>query len=259
MAWSQAQRRQRQIGELITQMKSITQVSPILNLLPDDKIVQETKDALQQYQETAQRCLVCGAMLLAKREAMAKHRGGFVAWMEENLGKGCKTTLYRWMDAAECGLKTFLDLHKMTSSKSTEGPVLEIDSERIPFHALLTMPAADMTPAATEVRQLWLDFSNNKTLKELGGVSIDGDAAHRISRAHNGRALGGSKGEDRKDWPKFIAVKLSDISTHLDHWKGMSAGQKEQIQIALGSALAKWPTPLLEWIGKTLKDELKKR
>jgi hypothetical protein len=226
--------------------------------LTDARIVQAITETLDQYRSTVHRCVACGAMLLAKRESMASHRGGFVAWIDDNFPES-RATLYRWMGAAERGLIAFSKVYQLTASLTSAGHVIEIEAQAVPLAKLLTLPDQELTPAEMEVRQLWFNFSSDKTLRELGGVSVDGDEPHRITRAANGKLDGGFKGEDRKDWPTFVGRKLSDITTHLEHWPKMTPAQKEQCQIAFGSALNKWPTPMVEWLGKAVKDKLKKR
>lgn len=131
----------------------------------------------------------------------------------------------------------------------------------IPVSRLLSCAAEDLPDdAAREARQLLFDFTDGRTIKEcLAGVFIDGDAPVLITRAANGQKHGGYKGEDRKDYPKFIGVHLSDISAHLKPWKSYTGAQVESTETVFKSALAKWPTPVLTFLKKLITEELKTR
>ncbi len=69
-------------------------------------------------------------------------------------------------------------------------------------------------------------FLRDKTLIEAAEGVIEGSDESRIDRAAQGEK--GGLG-DRKDWPMFIAAKLSAISNHLSHWDAMTVTQRAKI------------------------------
>lgn len=130
----------------------------------------------------------------------------------------------------------------------------------VPVSRLLGAAAADLPQGDREAQQLLFDFTKDKTIKEcLGGVIVDGDEPHRITRAANGKKLGGTRGEDRKDWPKFIGEKLSDISSHLKFWPSFTPAQTEDALTKFKSFVGKCPTPLLSHLKAQIDKELKTR
>jgi hypothetical protein len=167
--------------------------------------------------------------------------GRFQELAEEHFGEVSDRTLRRWMETAERALLA-------------SGVVVDI-----PVTQLLTAPAEELGAEQLEARQLYLDFAEGKTLKELREVVVDGEEPHRITRAHNGRAKGGTKGEDRKDYPKFIGEKLSDVTAHLKHWQSFTPAQKSAANGKADSAIGQWPTEWLHYWKDRITKELKTR
>lgn len=208
------------------------------------------RDAYNDAQATAesavQKATICG-LLLVEAKSIIGH-GSFMQWVKIHLPEINHRTAHRWMEAAE------------RTIEATKLPLsFESSGKTIPLSLAISGPEKQLTKEAKEARQLFLDFITDKTLKALMGVVVDGDDAHRITRAHNGRSEGGSRGENRKDWASFIGRKLSDITTHLSHWKSYSAGQVETTETRFKQFFSKVPTPLLEAIKKQINDELKQR
>jgi hypothetical protein len=148
------------------------------------------------------------------------------------------------------------------------GDAIEIEATTIPISKLLSAPLDELPEAAHELRQAWFDFTQDKTIKECcNGVFIDGDPAHRIDRAVNGKTKGGTRGEDRKDWPTYITRHISDITGLLGaneknrekRWQDMTALQRQTVQDALATAVSKWPTPVVEHLATLARNEAKNR
>lgn len=130
----------------------------------------------------------------------------------------------------------------------------------VPVSRLLSAPASELPDAARAAQQLLFDFVKDKTIKDcLAAVVIDGEEPHRITRAANGKKLGGSRGEDRKDWPKFIGRLLSDVSHHLKSWKSFTPQQTEAAMIKFKAFIGKCPTGLLTTLKGYINEELKER
>lgn len=228
-----------------------------------DRQLERTNSAARTAVSEAMRA---GAMLIELRGVIQAQRGNnqhtpaplqFEAFLEEVGARHgiSRATLYRWIGAAENGCKML-------------GESIDISSCGVSVSGLLTIPEAELPEGAREARQMLFDWMEDKTIGEcLRGCVVDGDDASRITRAHNGKTKGGSRGEDRKDFPKFIGEHVSDVTTLLGgrekdrekRWKGMTPGQREKIQDAFGTAFQNWPTPLLEELGKRIKEEIKQR
>jgi hypothetical protein len=126
----------------------------------------------------------------------------------------------------------------------------------LPLSQVLMLPGGELPPAARETQQLLFEFIKGKTIKD---VILEGKDAIAITRAHNGKTKGGTRGEDRKDWPKFIRVELRILSTHLKSWKSYSGSQIESTENHFKVAVEKWPTPVLVSLKKQIGEELKRR
>ncbi|MDE2101193.1 MAG: hypothetical protein KGL39_28365 [Patescibacteria group bacterium] len=198
--------------------------------------------ALASFDESRQKCLVVGQLLSDAKKRL--DHGDFDTYVERHFPKLPGRTARRWVAAAENILR-FLPPPK----------TLDID-----VSVILTSADADLSGAARGYKQLLLNLNNNTTLKDAAaGVFVEGDDAHRISRAHNGKTKGGKGNQDRKDWPEFIGRKLSDIGTHLSHFKQFSAPQLDRTETLFKQNIAQWPSPVLEIIAREVREELKKR
>lgn len=200
-------------------------------------------EVLQMAQTTTIRAVRVGFLLCEQKAAMT--HGNFQAWIEANLSEVTYRTVSRWMDLARAVvLAASVDLDK-----------LGIDGSR-----LLTDSPDTLGKPAQEARQFLLDVVGDKSMADImRRVAVEGDSASGITRAHNGKTKGGSRGEDRKDFPKFIGVKLSDCSTHLKAWKKFTSGQVETIEGHYKHHLSKMPTALLEYLIKQGKEILTSR
>lgn len=170
---------------------------------------------------------------------------------------GCTSrTLYNWIAAAE-GTQSYL------------AQAVDIQAVTTPLAGLLTMPETELPESDREARQLLFSWLEDKTIKDaMAGVIVGGDDAARVKRASNGKFKGGTHAEDnRKDFPKFIAEHLADITTLLGarerdrqrRWNTMSAGERQRIADAFAGGIEVWPTPLLEELIRTAKEQLKQR
>jgi hypothetical protein len=234
-----------------------------------ERLVRELDSQIEKANRAARvavdEAIAAGAMLAEARERLKAAAGEqwnshakpdslkFEVFIEGVAQRhGCSTrTLYNWMGAAENGRKVLAESN------------IRVQEIPIPLSRLLTLPEAEVGlagSAALEARQLLFNWMADKTIGEcLKGVVVDGDDASRITRAHNGKTKGGSRGEDRKAFDEFIGRKLSDISSHLEHWETFKASQKEATLNHFANALSEWDTVVLEHIQKLLKEEMKKR
>ena len=208
------------------------------------------REANDQAKTAVGKAIYCGQLLNELKDRV--EHGDFLAAVEANVPEIGRATAWRWMTAARNVLA------------ATSGDLKQLGfggGETTPLSALLDPDSPVAASADTHLaRQLLFDFTAGKTMREcLAAVVVDGEDAHRITRAHNGRTAGGTKGEDRRAWPEFIRRKLSDISTHLKSWRTMTGAQTEAIEAAYKIEISKWPAPLLETLKKTINDELKSR
>lgn len=213
-----------------------------------DRAIPIIRDAILKAKDHAEKsvrlALYAGAVM-NEAKALLPH-GDFEKWIEETFPEVSYDTKLRWRKSA---------------ANVIEASGIALKQLTCPASELFAPHASPGASADThEARQLLFDFTADKTIKEcLAAVVVDGDDAHRITRAHNGRMTGGHKGEDRKNWPQFIGTHLSDITAHLKFWKSFTGAMIETVEAKFKAALAKWPTPLLEAIKKLITEELKTR
>jgi hypothetical protein len=229
--------------------------------------------AAQAERDYATKAVLAGMLLIEYRDSLrpshcgnskpnlpVKHNQAtpkeeqFLAWLH---GKGiARNTAYRWMTAAERVARLQLGL----ATAEPFSPVIDVEGTIIPLSQALTAPEAELPDQALSFRQGFFDFLEDKTLAEATRAAVDGESpAHRITRAGAGKTKGGHAGEDRKDWPTFIAEKLSDVSSHLKHFRKFSGPQKDLAYEHLHRAVEQWPTPVLEHLQKCIKLEMAKR
>jgi hypothetical protein len=211
--------------------------------------------ALESVDQARQKCLVAG-YYLAEMKAHLPH-GQFMTWVSKEIPEINHDTALLWMRAAANVAKA---LHM--------GASIKVDAEVIPMSRLLSAPEAELPTAAREMRQAWFDFTADKTIKDcISGVVVDGDPESRMKRAINGKLHGGTRGEDRKDWPTYIGKHLVAITGLLGakeanrekRWQGLTPLQRQTIQDACTTALSKWPTPLVEHLAKVARHEVSNR
>lgn len=228
--------------------------------LASDSIINVVREALVAVEGAKQKCLAAGQLLNDFKATLA--HGEFLIWREKNLPEISADCCERWMRAAANIVRAL--------------PEGCIDVETISLSEVLSTPDHCLSAAHQKYKQAWLDFTNDKTIKEcLNGVFVEGDEAHRVDRAINGKTMGGKGSGDRKDWSLFIGVKQNDMGAHLAHWKKMSAIQRSEIeQVVRGAILGDdvrltrgqksrlfkfepWPEDFSRLVLETLKERLK--
>lgn len=253
-------------------------VEIVPDITSEQSVLSACQDAMHAEHDYATKAVIAGMLLSEFRHSLARscHSGNSVAnaafkhnqntpkqdlflpWL--NSHGIAQRTAYRWMNAAERVARHQLRL----PAAALFSPFIDIQGEQVPLsRALLASTPSDgdpgsyLPPKLAEFRQSFFDFMSDKTLAEATRAAVDGESpAHRITRAASGKSDGGTTGEDRKAWHTFIAEKLSDISSHLKHWRSFTTPQKECTQEALLNAVEKWPTPVLEHLQKAIKLEL---
>lgn len=215
---------------------------------PATPVVAKISAAIDEAMATAEmavnQAIRVGHLLLEAKANPEIDHGDWQQWIETNFPKISYRTAARWMQAAGNVVKQ-----------------IDLGACSVPASQLLSCAAEDLPDdAAREAQQLLFDFTKDKTIKDcLAAVVVDGDEPHRITRAANGKKLGGTKGEDRKDFPKFIGEKLSDVSAHLKTFKTYTPAQVADTLAKFDSAVGKWPTPLLTHLKQRINEELKTR
>lgn len=185
---------------------------------------------------------VRAGQLMIEAKPLIEH-GDFQQWIAIEFPQISIDTAQRWMRAAQ-------NVVRCVGIQRTELPMA--------ISEIMGTAAKELPAAAQEAQQLLLDFCAEKTIKDcLAAVIVDGDPAHRITRAHNGRTKGGTRGEDRKNFPEFVGRKLKEVSTHLQSWKRYTPSQVDETLLAFDRAIAKWPRPLLEHLKARINSELK--
>lgn len=218
--------------------------------VPDEMIHSAIEDALKTAKAASElsevainKALFAGQLLREKREVLgAAQYGQFSKWLEKHCALISRQTAYTWMELAE----------RVTSA-------VEVPQLGMPVSSVLSSSPNDLPDDARQYRQLMLDFTEGKSIRGcLRDAVLDGEES-RLKRAFNGKTKGGSKGENRKDFPKFIGNKLSDITTHLESWDKYTAAQIEQTETAFKKVIGQWPTALLGTVAELIKKEMKSR
>ncbi len=194
-------------------------------------------DALEnRTREAVEAAFEVGWALIEIKESLP--HGDWLEWVQTN-------TRLKERTARRC---------KELAEKTIEHAGVERASLPVPMSRLLSLPEAEVTEPVREARQLVLDFMADKTMGEcIRGYVVEGDDITRITRAANGKKLGGSKGEDRKDFPKFIATALGTITDHLTvrgkskaKYREFEADQQAKIGASFDAAVGQWPRWLVE-------------
>lgn len=213
----------------------------------DDAIVGAIREAVKTAESAHQvmevavnKAMIAGQLLREKRATLADE--SFSKWLEKHVTEISRQTAYTWMNLAEY-VTTAIDLPACG----------------MPLSQVLSGDPKELPESAREAQQLMFDFTEGKSIRGcLRDAVLDGEES-RLKRAFNGRTKGGSRGEDRKNWAEFIGRKLSDISSHLEHWEGFTPGQREKAERYFALAIQKWPTALVETLQGICKEEGKKR
>jgi hypothetical protein len=149
---------------------------------------------------------------------------------------------------------------------------------QVPLSQALTAPEEELPTEAWEFRQGVFAFMADRTLSEAAVAAIDGESpASRISRA-GGKLAGGFRGEDRKNYPVFIARHFLKLNTNLAAWdkeRQTRPAQFAQLTAVLAAIVnggrvvvddagrdvqvAGWPRSLCELLADLLKERLRKR
>lgn len=223
-------------------MKIVSKLHPLAAAIA---LIHAEVDLVQDMAEqTVLRAVRIGHLLIEIKPALG--HGNFQEWIEKEFPRLPYRTAARWMQAAERTIAASgIEPHLLTA------PISELLAAEAP---------AGASAETLEARQLIFDFMRDKTIKDcLAAVVVDGDEPHRITRAANGRKHGGHKGEDRKDWPKYIGVHLKDILQHLKSWKNYTPTQVKDTFARFDTALAQMPPALLTHLKQRIIEELKSR
>jgi hypothetical protein len=219
------------------------------------RINEEYKKANSKLQGARDQVLLVGFLLMEQRTALFGNRQNnqhtedsdrWSIWLEKNCPEISVRTAYRWMDAAE-----------RSALAIGSGPIIEIDAQTMPFSSLLSMAEDELSVQGRELRQLWFDFIQDKTINDCLNAVIDGEKdPHAITRAHNGKhAKNAGGGGDRKNFVGFTGVALRKLTTFFSH--KLTPAEQAKIVASTGAALEKWPKWLLEPLAEMAKKEAK--
>jgi hypothetical protein len=245
-------------------MKNLVKIEPKNQIRSDfvfDNSLRESiLDALHSVENARQKCFIAGQKL---QEAKAKYEhGDFLERVVALVPEVTVRTAQTWMRATANILKTL------------PPPAIDVESS-VTVSAMLTLPDEELTPAQREFKQSWFNFTADKTIKDAAaGIFVDGDEAHRMDRAVNGKTKGGrgsAAASDRKAFEKFTATKLSHITTFLTvqkkmagtgskkivGWRNLSPTQKTQINAVFNHFWETAPRDLLENSFDKIREELK--
>lgn len=244
--------------------RNLATISPV-----DQQILAAYQDAVAHQNTAAIKMIICGYLLIEKRNAMLPQchsgtpvkirengqfsknpEGRFDEWIEAT--GMTKRTAYRWMEAAERVGHCQLNVPLAMELPST----IDVEGVAVPLSQALTAPEDELTAAALKFRQGVFEFMADKTLSDALNASLDGESpAHRITRAHAGKTKGGKGQQDRKEFEKFTATKLGHLSTFFR--QKLSQTQRALIIAAFHAALQAWPRWLLEAVADKCRTELK--
>ena len=176
-----------------------------------------------------------------------KKGSSFDEWLDQNCPQIPRRTAFRWMDLADRVSRVIRRIGVGLPCSQT----LELSTgETIPISMALTQPPEELPETALQYRNDVLEFVSGKTMKDcLAAVIVEGDETHRISRAGNGQVTGGTRGEDRKDYPSFVEKKIG----HITHFVEATSEEVAQARIiaSFDTALSVWPDWLVAAIAKS--------
>lgn len=263
--------------------------------VPDKRIVAAYQDACEAEADYAIKAVICGLLLMEKKREIAnkspwshsettvgwrngkggrfegtEQAGDFDDWMEQ-MGVS-RARGYRWMNAADRVARRQLGLPVGEDLPGT----IDVEGTVVPLSQALIAPEAELSGAALEFRQATFDFMADKTLAQAVREACDGDSpASRITRAANGKDMGGTKGENRKDYPLFVMRKLRDAGGHIGHWETMDVTQRNEVLTIFTAAICgefvslhgrpsgkakfeAWPDEVCEALAVVLRKRVKK-
>lgn len=184
------------------------------------------------------------------------------AWLEQN-GLARKTA-ERWMATAERVARHLLHIPLALPFS----PFIDVAGEVTAISDVLDpdkLPTpGEPDPAPAEFRQSFFDFLADKSLAEAARAALEGESpAHRLTRAANGKTAGGSRGEDRKDFPVFAGRALSEVLHHIGakvdkkggHWSALSTLGKQQTTEYLRLFLRGLPDDLVDYLQEAARFE----
>lgn len=180
-----------------------------------DTIRAAIDDAMSAAEVAVNKAIHVGQLLIETKPTVG--HGNFQEFIREHFPRISYDTAHRWMQAAE---------------RTVAAIGLDASTIDVPISALLITSGEELSLESRKAQQTLFEFMADKTIKDCtAGVVRDGDEPHRITRAANGKKLGGSKGEDRKDFPKFIRVHLRDVNAHLKTWKNFTPAQRDATRL----------------------------
>ena len=232
--------------------------------------LRQVEVALSAADNAVREAVKAGAALLQVKESL--EHGEFEAWCDKAVPVS-QRTIRVWMQL--CTEVPSQALRGDDRFQLGAGGVIEVEGQSVTVDMLLTAPEEELTDAQREGRQLLMDFTANKTIRQcLAGIVVEGDEPHRLKRAANGRNARQTRGEDRKDWPLFALNKLKDLDAHLSHWDSMTESQRTELKAVVRAAvigdsvtLAKrpgatrtfeaWPKELIMVLSETCRELLR--
>jgi hypothetical protein len=280
-------------------MNKLTTHNSQLSTLQESTVLAACRDALGAQANFALKALIAGQLLIEYRWQLLDrghlvHRGLGVSnvWYKGNKSPDDKfyvwieshgfslTTAKRWMEVASrvsrraLGLRLDDELSPVIDVESS----LEHPASSIALSLALTADEKSLPPKALQYRQGVLAFMEDKTLSEALRACMDGESeAKRVTLAAGGKASGGSRGEDRKDFPRFIAKNLLSFSGNLRGWEKWRANHPAQHAAVAGvlrtflvtggqvvshreghkTDVSAWPLSFCELLQSLLKERLR--
>lgn len=218
------------------------------------------KKAMQSGLSYAQDAINAGVLLMQVQAELADHNGGhFTAWLER-YGEQSRGTLYRWIAAAKATWgKAFLEAKRQRLIE--DGVTIDLPPENI---------ATADAENRSQLQQLWLDLTTKTSIAEAIRSVADGESEpHRITRAVGGHLARQTSGDERKNFPKFIATALDTVSSHLSFSTGpraskkwsfreLSQNQQARILVAFEAAVGRFPDWLVKELAGIASKEAKK-
>ena len=197
--------------------------------------------------------LTCGQSLIEQRQEMAQSHGGtgfivdvseaepdstFENWAAQICDAKSRTTLYRWMAAAERVIKFLLN-----KQPGDPCPTTLLSDDGYVLISQVLIGSADFLKALPAGTQSFRDqfdaFLQDKTLSAVSIGALEGQVnPHDITLAANGKKRGGTnKTDDRTDTPYFTAQYFQTFSTRLERWDILPETQRTEIKGIVHAAI----------------------
>ena len=126
-------------------------------------------------------------------------------------------TISRWKSFASRAMAFLLNEVGGTESGRV---TMELDGELFRISDVLTRPESDCTPAMLKFRASLDALLSDATLVQASEVLLGGQSdGRRLTLAANGKKHGGYRGENRRNYSLYVAVRMNGMAQNVERWE----------------------------------------